>query len=630
MATVWLARDAREDRLVAIKVLNRELVSVVGVGRFLREIRVTAALEHPAVVPILDSGAWRSDGIDQPWYAMPFMESGSLRARLTTDRQQPIEEALRIALDLAGALQAAHSKGIVHRDIKPENILFSDGRAKLVDFGIAKALQDTGADRLTSTGVALGTPAYMSPEQIAGASADARTDQYALATVVYEMLAGEPPFPGMSTQATVARRMAEPARSLRPLRSTVPAHIDNALLRALERAPADRFPSIAAFAAALENASATFVPSRKSSRRQQLIIAVALVLLSSLGAGRLAGWRKAQRVSAEVMALSHRGTAGLQKRTPTGTAEAYSAFSEAVRRDSGYAPAWVGLAKTYVAAYMRSFPLPAVARDSIPMLATAAAQNAIGLDSTDAEAWSARAQVSRLIDPTNYDPVLRFVRRSIAIDSSSAETWHFLAIYEMDRGNADTALIAWRRSVSVGPKYLQGLTFLALAHYWRRQYDSAAKWADSAVALDGNYMFGRQAFGQIAVERGEYDQAQSAFEAARRLSTGVELAHADAFKALSLARAGDTRAARATVARAETRAITFSPTQAHTAVYMAHAYSALGEKAKALAWLRRYDVRRDQHFQMHLRCDPPFDPLADDPTFRALLTLPRPPAGKAC
>jgi len=470
----------------------------------------------------------------------------------------------------------------------------------------------------------------MSPEQVAGSEADARTDQYALATVLYEMLAGEPPFTGMSTQSMVARRMAEPARSLRPLRSTVPEHIDNALLRALERAPADRFPSTAAFAAALKGAGGTSVPLRKSLRRQQLLIAAALVLVASLGAWRLSGWRKAQRVTREVMALSQRGTIGYQKRTPAGTADAYSAFSEAVRRDSNYAPAWVGLAKTYVWAYMRSFPLPAVARDSIPMLAAAAAENAIGLDSTNAEAWLARGHVSRLIDPTNYDPVLRFVRRSIALDSSSAETWHFLASYEMDRGNTDTAITAWRRAVRVGPTYLQGLAFLALAHYWRRQYDSATKWADSAMALDGNYLFGRQTAGQIAVERGKYEQAESAFEAARRLSTGVELSHADAFKALTLARAGDSRAAREIIRRAETLAVTFIPTQGHTAVYMAHAYSALGEKAKAIAWLRRYEVRRDQHFQMHLRCDPPFDPLADDPAFRALLTLPRPPAAKSC
>jgi tetratricopeptide (TPR) repeat protein len=581
------------------------------------------------VVPVLDTGRWNADGIEQPWYAMPFMEGGSLRARLTSDRQLAIDDAIRIALDLADALHTAHAKGVVHRDIKPENILFSDGRPRLVDFGIAKALHETGADRLTSTGVALGTPAYMSPEQVAGAEADARTDQYALATVLYEMLAGEPPFTGMSTQALVARRMAEPARSLRPPRSTVPEHIDNALLRALERAPADRFPSTAAFGAALKGAGGTAVPLRKSPRRQQLLIAAALVLVASLGAWRLSGWRKAQRVTRKVMALSQRGTVGYQKRTPAGTADAYSAFSEAVRRDSNYAPAWVGLAKTYVWAYMRSFPLPAVARDSIPMLAAAAAENAIGLDSTNAEAWLARGHVSRLIDPTNYDPVLRFVRRSIALDSSSAETWHFLASYEMDRGNTDTAITAWRRAVRVGPTYLQGLAFLALAHYWRRQYDSAMKWADSAVALDGNYLFGRQTAGQIAVERGKYEQAESAFEAARRLSTGVELSHADA-KALTLARAGDTRAAREIIGRAETRAVTFIPTQGHTAVYMAHAYSALGEKAKAIAWLRRYEVRRDQHFQMHLRCDPPFDPLADDPAFRALLTLPRPPAAKSC
>jgi tetratricopeptide (TPR) repeat protein len=205
-----------------------------------------------------------------------------------------------------------------------------------------------------------------------------------------------------------------------------------------------------------------------------------------------------------------------------------------------------------------------------------------------------------------------------------------LAQYEFDMGNADAGVEAWRRSVEVEPTYLQGLAFLALGHYWRRQYDSAAKWADSALALDGNYVFGRSTLGQIEIERGRHDQAESAFEAARRLSTGVEFAHADAGKALALARAGDKQSARGVMQRADSVAATFIPTQGHAAIYLAIGYAALGEKSKALKWLRSYDVRRDQHFQMHLRCDPPFDAIADDPAFRALLTTPRPPAGKSC
>jgi serine/threonine protein kinase len=632
MATVWLAQDAREKRPVAIKVLNRELAGVVGVGRFLREIQVTAALDHPSVVPVLDTGTWNTDGVEQPWYAMPFMEGGSLRARLTSERQLAIGDALSIALDLAEALQTAHAKGVVHRDIKPENILFSEGRPRIVDFGIAKALHDTGTERLTSTGVALGTPSYMSPEQVAGSDADGRTDQYALATVLYEMLAGEPPFTGMSPQAMVARRMAEPARSLRPLRSTVPEHVDHALLRALQRAPADRFPDIVSFASALKNAAPTTVRSRRQ-RNGRLLVVAAVVVLVALGAWRVSGWYRSSRnrpVSPEVLALNRRGIQGYQKRTPAGAADAFAAFTEAVRRDSAFAPAWVGLAKNYVWSYLRSFPLPSIARDSIPTLAATAAATAIGLDSNNAEAWLARAQVSRLIDPTNYEPVLQYMNRSIALDSSSAEAWDALAGYEQNRGYPDRAIAAWRRAVNIAPTYLQGLAFLALAHYWGRQYDSAAKWADSAVVLDGNYMFGRATAGQIAVERGRYEEAGSAFEAARRLSTGVEVSHADAFKALALARSGDMQAARSTMQRAESLAISFIPTQGNTAVYLAEGFAAMGEKGKALAWLRRYEVRRDLYFQMHLRCDPPFDPLADDPAFRALLTLPRPATGKAC
>jgi serine/threonine protein kinase len=251
MATVWLARDTLHGRRVAIKIIRHEVAVAVGTDRFIREIRVTTQLQHPNIAQLLDSGVVRTtDGTSLPWYAMPYIEGESLRDRLTRLQQMSIEESLRIAEAVAAALQAAHRQGIIHRDIKPENVLLADGGVYVVDFGIAKALLDTGIERLTGTGVSMGTPYYMSPEQFSGGSIDARSDQYSLATVLYEMLTGESPFPG-NTQAVTARRAVEPPRPLRSVRSTIPEWLESAVLRALERVPADRFPDIASFAAAL-------------------------------------------------------------------------------------------------------------------------------------------------------------------------------------------------------------------------------------------------------------------------------------------------------------------------------------------------------------------------------------------
>src|SRR5687768_6861494 len=251
MATVWLAQDAQHNRRIAIKTLHPELAGAIGTDRFLREIRLTAELQHPGVVPIIDSGTLDWDGMRIPWYAMPFLDGESLRGRLNREVQLPIDEALRIATAVGKALAAAHQRNIVHRDIKPENVFLSGDHVYVVDFGIAKAIATTDAERLTSTGLAIGTPAYMSPEQVVGGTVDARSDQYSLASMLYEMIAGEPPFSGPNAQATLARRLAEPARPLSPVRSTVPPGVERATLRALERTPADRFPSVAAFLVAL-------------------------------------------------------------------------------------------------------------------------------------------------------------------------------------------------------------------------------------------------------------------------------------------------------------------------------------------------------------------------------------------
>jgi serine/threonine-protein kinase len=248
MATVHLAKDLKHDRSVALKVLHPELAATLGPERFQREIRTTARLQHPHILPVLDSGT----AAGQLWYAMPYVEGESLRDRLRRERQLPVEEAVQITREVADALGYAHAQGVVHRDIKPENLMLSRGHALVADFGVARALQAAGGDQLTETGIAVGTPAYMSPEQgMADPALDGRSDLYSLGCVLYEMLAGEAPYTGPSSQAIVAKRLREPIPHVRTVRETVPKGVDQALERALAKAPADRYPTAAAFADAL-------------------------------------------------------------------------------------------------------------------------------------------------------------------------------------------------------------------------------------------------------------------------------------------------------------------------------------------------------------------------------------------
>ena len=260
MAQVWLAHDLRHDRPVALKILRPDIAAALGADRFLREIRLTARLQHPNILPVLDSGAATdARGAQLLWYTMPCVEGEALRSRLSRERQLPVPDAIAIVREVADALDCAHQRGIIHRDVKPENILLGGGHALLADFGIAKLIAGDRADAgaLTSTGLALGTPAYMSPEQAVGDPAvDARTDVYALGCVLYEMLAGEPPYTGPTAQAIVAHRLTDPVPSVRRARESVPGAVEAALTRALAKVPADRFATAGAFAAALADAPA--------------------------------------------------------------------------------------------------------------------------------------------------------------------------------------------------------------------------------------------------------------------------------------------------------------------------------------------------------------------------------------
>ena len=303
MATVYLAQDLKHDRRVAVKVLRPELAAVIGAERFLAEIKTTANLQHPHILPLFDSGA--VDGT--VFYVMPFVEGESLRDRIAREKQLPIDDALRIAREVADALEYAHQHGVIHRDIKPENILLHGGHALVADFGIALAASKTGGTRMTETGMSLGTPHYMSPEQAMGArELDARTDIYALGCVTYEMLTGEPPFSGPTAQAIVAKVMTEKPAGITVRRDRVPAHVEDAVLTALEKLPADRFATAAQFAAALAGHGPTITTRATTAltarslggatwrRRFQLASGVALL---AIGFGAW-GWVRARAAAA--------------------------------------------------------------------------------------------------------------------------------------------------------------------------------------------------------------------------------------------------------------------------------------------------------------------------------------------
>ena len=263
MATVYLAQDVRHDRKVALKVLRPELSAILGADRFLAEIKTTANLQHPHILSLFDSG--EADGL--VFYVMPYVEGESLRDRLAREHQLPIDDALRIAREVGDALHYAHGHGVIHRDIKPENILLQGGHALVADFGIALAAAKTGGSRMTETGMSLGTPTYMSPEQAMGdRTLDARSDIYALGCVLYEMLTGDAPFTGSTAQAIVAKVLTQKPAPLIARRERVPPHVEDAVLTALEKLPADRFATAGEFVAALQSdAGATVAVTRQRS-----------------------------------------------------------------------------------------------------------------------------------------------------------------------------------------------------------------------------------------------------------------------------------------------------------------------------------------------------------------------------
>ena len=630
MATVYAAEDVKHRRRVALKILHRDCREALGRDRFLREIELTGNLQHPNILPMFDSG----DADGMLYYVMPLVDGHSLRARMHEQGQMPIDEAVRIATDVAGALDYAHKRGIVHRDIKPENILLAGNHTFVADFGIAKVKAGAG-ETLTVTGLLVGTPAYMSPEQVSGErEIDARSDIYALGCVLYEMLAGEPPFIGSSTQAVIAKRMAGAAPSVRTLRHGVPAHIERAIDCALARAPADRFASGAEFAAALHGSTPAIKPGAKKFN-WSVARAAGIVVLLGLGA---AAWAYVVRDSSSAKASP---VSGASRRTGTTDSIAYSLYlkaeaqrgrrssvavargielyQQAIARDSGFADAWAGLSRSLQFAINWRYPVPNIARDSLVPVMVRASDRALEADSNSAEAWMARSTVLRMLDGSTAHDRLEAVERALLIDSANAEVWYMMSGVWQDSLENRRAIDALRRAVRINPRHASALGFIAMNYMWLRQTDSAIIWADSAKKVDPVAIWARQARALALRERGNIAEGEREYEAALRLGRGPDQIHAYAGLAEIYFKRGDRQAADTLIRHGVALADTTHPTL-HDAAYLAWAFAAIGQSERALRILERYQPRRDMHFQLHLQRDPALDPLRSKPRFTALLT----------
>ena len=657
MATVHLARDLRHGRAVALKVLRPNVAAALGAERFQREVTLTAALQHPHILPLFDSG----ESAGYLYYVTPYVDGESLREKLEREGQLRIEEALEITRQVADALDYAHHHGVVHRDIKPANILLSAhgrdglGNALLADFGIARAPSSSGdsngeesgasaGHHLTRAGLTLGTPRYMSPEQMAGdARVDARSDVYGLACVVYEMLAGEPPFTGATAEALAARKRAASIAPIAPIRSSVPPAVDAVISRALVPVAADRYATAGAFAAALADAFATRGDSPSTSlgltggatgaratRRglRPIVVALAVVGVAVIG---VVAWTLATRppraVGApegrvggdpEAHALYRQAHAEMELRTQASVVRAIALLQRAIARDSNYVDAWADLARALLFAQAWRFDVPGIPRAHLVEYTVRAGERALEADSTSASAWIARANTLFLIEPTARQGVIRALRRAIALDSSSADAWFSLGTNYEDLLDADSALIAYRRAVAIRPTHPNALAFLSLHYMWQRDPDTAIRWGDSAARSNPTAILARQARAMALVQQGRLIDAEDDFAAVVALGQGPERVWGWTGLASVASRRHDRRAADSLIARAIADADTLHPSL-HEAVYLAWMHAETGHRDRALAVLERFARPRHLHFQLHLLREFGLDSLRRQPRFTALL-----------
>jgi len=589
MAAVYRAMDLRHERVVAIKVMDAAFAETIGRERFLREIRVTARLTHPHILALYDSG----DVDGTLFYVMPFVEGQSLRQRLAGHAPLPLEEIEKLTREVAAALAYAGQRGLVHRDIKPENILlagYSPGAATnswntvVADFGIAMPA-DTPGEHLTITGVVIGSPHYMSPEQAMGAPVDQRSDIWSLGCVVHEMLEGVLP------RGTPLLR-----------RKDTPPALARAIRRALAVDPEQRFHDAREMLDAIDRSVAR--PGRRGIGWFALGATSAAVALAVavMSATRRHSTATAPRMTRDTLALAlyNRGRENVKVRTLTSVPEAFSEFSRAVERDSGFALAWSGLARSAQLALLIGAPIPGRSRDSLVAVALAAAQRAVTLDSTSSEPWLVRARVMESVEPTSRTAVLNDIKRALAADSMNGEAWFLLARARDELLDTTGARVAYERAVRLAPMNPEVLGFFALHYHYANQPQPGIRWADSALAVDPTYWLARDAGVVLAMETGNLRLAEENLLALQQVVRGRDRVTPLVRSAQLAALRGDVIGARIFAHEAE-QLVDSTSMSKHESLFLAAAFAAAGDTARAYHWLASYSPRNDVHFQLHLQ-----------------------------
>jgi len=620
MAIVFLARDLAHDRPVAIKALLPEIAAGFSSERFLREIRLLATLQHPNILPLYDSG--QVQGI--PYYVMPFVAGESLRDRLARDGAVPMNVAVRMASEAAAALDYAHRQGIIHRDVKPENILLSDEHVIMADFGIARAAARSADDRITSTSVAIGTPAYMSPEQASGDSnIDGRSDIYSLGCVVFEMISGKTPFTGDTPASVIASRFSHPAPRISSVVAGIPDTVNAALASALSLAPADRPQSAAEFAAMLSGERGV----RKQTQRIPRIAIIATILLVAVVGilvyrSRRPGDSAAPQRAASVAAVPRKGGGTLDRQahdlylegkktleSPSleAVTKASDNFRAAIARDSLYAEAWAGLADTHsslgVGNYQSVPPRPEFEQSRF------AATRALELDSTLAEAHAALSIVQMMYD-YDWKAAARSLDRAQAFDPGYSTTYLYRSFLLSWLGKFDSATMLSREALHMDPNDFRFRQDVGRTLILARRFPEAEKELRISIAMGANNSRLRQLLGDALMAQGKFADAVREQEAAQKISPGTT--RITAFRIAAYARAGETKHAQALL----DSLIALSDRQFVSALDIAISYAGLNNTEQTMTWLER--AYNDRTLRPFIR-DPVFDFVRDDPRYLALL-----------
>jgi tetratricopeptide (TPR) repeat protein len=612
MANVYLARDLRHQRSVALKVLHPDLSSVLGPERFRREIEIAARLQHPHILTVFDSG--ETDGL--LWFTMPYIEGESLRDLLDREHELPVDHALRIAAEVADALEYAHAQGVIHRDIKPENILLSAGHALVADFGIARALSDE-SDRLTSTGLAIGTPAYMSPEQGSGdRQVEARSDVYSLASVTYEMLTGEAPYSGGSARAVMTKRMTDPVPSARRLRTSISPALDQAISRGMAPTPADRFATAGEFARALSAAPL----SRAGSivRRPRIVGAVALGLAVA-AIGLIWSWSSGTNGAGPPSAAAQhveRGNALLARRTPEAAGEAVAEFEAALALDSTDATAQANIGYAFTMFLDWGWPFRDMSPAELRARAIQHSERAITLDSLSAPVWLARAYVLSVDDPYRLRGAVDAYSRALALDSTNAEGWYQFGQTLMVLGRFDEAARAYRQAFTLDPN--RPMAYMSLSSLSMREgrVAEARGLIDSAVTASRTVTspYVRVVRGLVALAAGDVRLARDEAELALVMDSVYTIpARTLLVKVLAAEgnRADATRELERILPQDDTADV--APTAAR---FLASALVTLDRVPEALTLLERARPR-GAYLWYYLQTTE-FDPIRDEPRFQQI------------